>query len=107
MSGVSSEYKDLAKFAEDTDPHLIVEELEEFLESLKEDFQELNPKTNYRHTSAERKLHKIQKNDRSTKIPMAGHKGTPQYNSPSTWAELKKQSSRRSQCKSRHNHGRN
>ena len=38
LSGVSSEYKDLAKFAEDTDPHLIVEELEEFLESLKEDF---------------------------------------------------------------------
>ena len=27
---------------------------------------------------------------------MAGHKGIPQYNSPSPWAELKKQSSRKS-----------
>ena len=30
---------------------------------------------------------------------MAGYKGTPQYNSPSTWAELKKQFSRKSQYK--------
>ena len=37
MSGVSSEYKDLAKFAEDTDPHLIGEELEDSSKSPKED----------------------------------------------------------------------
>ena len=35
---------------------------------------------------------------------MAGHKGTPQlqYNSPSTWAELEKQSSRKSHDKQKH-----
>ena len=37
MSGVSSEYKDLTKFAEDTDPHLIGEELEDSSKSPKED----------------------------------------------------------------------
>ena len=35
MSGASSEYKDLAKFADDTDPHLIGEELEDSLKKYK------------------------------------------------------------------------
>ena len=69
--------------------------------------QALNPKTNYQHPSAKQKFHEIPKNDRPTKKPMAGHKSTPQYNSPSTWAELKKQSSRISQYKNHHKHGRN
>ena len=50
LSGVSSEYKDLAKFAEDTDPHLIGEELEDSLKKSKRrrySLQALNPKTNY------------------------------------------------------------
>ena len=50
MSGVSSEYKNLAKFAEDTDPHLIGEELEDSLKKSKRrhyGLQALNPKTNY------------------------------------------------------------
>ena len=50
MSGVSSEYKDLAKFAENTDPHFIGEELEDSLKKSKGkhySLQELNPKTNY------------------------------------------------------------
>ena len=47
--------------------------------------------------SAKRKFHEILKNDRPTKRPMAGHKGTPECNSSSTWTELKKQSCRRSQ----------
>ena len=37
LSGVSREYKDLAKFAEDTDSHLIGEELEDSLKGPKED----------------------------------------------------------------------
>ena len=100
MSGVSSECKDLAKFAEDTDPHLIGEELEDSFKKSKRkhySLQELNPKTNYPHPSAKRKFHEILKNDRPTKRPMAGHKGTPECNSSSTWTELKKQSCRRSQ----------
>ena len=109
LSGVSSEYKDLAKFAEDTDPHLIGEELEySFKKSeRKHSLQELNPKTNYSHPSAIRKFHEIPKNGRPTKRPMADHNSTPQYNFPNTWAELQKQSSGRSQCKSHHKQGRN
>ena len=44
------------------------------------------------HASTKQKFNEASKNDRSTKRPMAGHKDTPQsqYNSPSTWAELKK-----------------
>ena len=110
LSGVSSEYKDLAKFAEDTDPHLIGKELENSLKKSKRrhyNLQELNPKTSYPHPSAKQKFHEIPKNNRPTKRPMAGHKGTQQYNSPNTWAELKKQSSGRGQCKSHHKHERN
>ena len=50
LSGVSSEYKDLAKFAEDTDPQLLGEELEDSLKKSKRrhySLQALNPKTNY------------------------------------------------------------
>ena len=110
LSGVSNEYKDLAKFAEDTDSHLFREELEDFLKKAKGrhySLQALKRKTNYTHVS-KRKFQETSKNDRPTKRLMAGHKGTPQYqyNSPSTWAELKKQSSRKSQYKN-HKHGRN
>ena len=35
LSGVSSEYKDLVKFAEDTDSHLFEEELGDFLKKAK------------------------------------------------------------------------
>ena len=38
MSGVSSEYQDLTKLAEETDSHLIGEELEDSFKSTKEDF---------------------------------------------------------------------
>ena len=78
MSGVSSEYKDLTKFAEETDPHLIGEELEDSFKKYKRrdhSLQALNPKTNY--SILQRKFHEIAKNDRPTKRPMAGHKGTP------------------------------
>ena len=80
LSGVSREYKDLAKFAEDTDSHLIGEELEDSLKKFKGrhySLQALNPKANYPHPSAKRKFHEIPKNDRRTKRPMVGHKGTP------------------------------
>ena len=113
LSGVSSKYKDLAKFAEDTDSHLFGEELEDPLRKAKGrhySLQALKPKTNYPHTHASSTKRKFQveisKNDTPTKRPMAGHKGTPQYNSPSTWAELKKQQSRKSQYKNQ-KHGRN
>ena len=50
LFGVSSEYKDLAKFAENTDPHLIGEELEDSLKKSKRrhySLQALNPKASY------------------------------------------------------------
>ena len=110
LSGVSSEYKDLAKFAEDTDPHLFGEELEDSLKKAKGRYyslQALKPKS-LAHASTRRKFNETSKNDRPTKRPMTGHKGTPQsqYNSPSTWAEFKKQSSRKSHYKYQ-KHGRN
>ena len=64
MSGVSSEYKDLVKFAEDTNSHLIGEGLEDSLKKSKErhySFQGLNPKTNYLHPSAKQNSMKFQK----------------------------------------------
>ena len=58
---VSSEYKDLAKFTEDTDSHLFGEELEDFLKNAKGRYyslQVLKPKTNYpAHASTKWKLH--------------------------------------------------
>ena len=108
-SGVSSEYKDLAKSAEDTDSHLIGEDIEDSLKKSKgrHSLQSLNPKTNYPHPSAKRKFPEIPLNDRQTKRRMADHKGTSLYNSPGTSSELKKQSSRRSQCTNHHKNGRN
>ena len=105
LSGVSSEYKDLAKFAEDTDSHLIEGGLEDAFQKFEGrhySLQALNLKTNYPNPSAKQKFHEIPKNDRPTKRPIAGHKCTPQYKSPGTWAKLKKQSSRRSQYKNQH-----
>ena len=112
LSGVSSEYKNLAKFAEDADSHLndLEEKLEDSLKKAKGrhySLQTLKPKPPV-HASTKRKFNEASKSSRSTKIPMPGHKGTPQaqYNSPSTWAELKKQSSRKSHYKHQ-KHGRN
>ena len=96
--------------------------------------QALKPKTNYTYASVKQKFHETSKNDRPTKdswqalkpktnYPHAsdsmklkkttGHpkthgwpQGTPQFNSPSAWAELKKQSSRKSKYKN-DKHGRN
>ena len=100
LSAVSSKFKDLAKFAEDTDSHLFWEELEDSLKQAKGrrySLQALKPKPPA-HASTKRKFHETSKNDRPTKRPMAGHKGTchshqspqSQYNCPNTWAELKK-----------------
>ena len=110
LSGVSSEYKDLAKFAEDTDSHFFGEELEDSLKKAKGrhySLQALKPKPPA-HASTKRKFNETSKNNRPTKRPTTGHKGTPQwqYNSPSTWAEWKKQSSRKSHYKYQKN-GRN
>ena len=52
LSAVSSEYKNLAKFAGDTNSHLFGEELEDYLKKAKGrhySLQALKPKTNYRH----------------------------------------------------------
>ena len=87
LTRVSSEYKDLAKVAEDTVSHLYGEELEDSLKKAKRrhyTLQTLKPKTNHLHASTKRKFHEASENNRPTKRPMAGHKGTPQYNSPST-----------------------
>ena len=109
-SSVSSDYKDLAKFAEDTDSLLIGEDIEDSLKKSKGrhyGLQALIPKTNYPHPSAKWKFHEIPQNDRATKDPWLATRATAQYNPPSTWAELEKQSSRRSQCKTHHKHERN
>ena len=80
------------KTSEDTDSHL-------FRDSLKKakgkhySLQAFKPKTNYPHASTKQKFHEISQNDMPNKRPMSGRKGTPQYNSPSTWAGLKKQPS--------------
>ena len=54
LSGVSREYKDLAKFAEDPNSHLFGEELEDSLKKAKGrhySFQALKPKRNYPQAS--------------------------------------------------------
>ena len=96
LSGVSSEYKNLTKFADDIDSHLndLEEKLEDSLKKAKgrhHSLQALRPKPLV-HASTKRKFNEASKSNRPTKRPMPGHKGTPQtqYNSPSTWAELKK-----------------
>ena len=64
LSGVSSEYKDLAKFAEDTDPHLIGEELDDSVKKSKRihySLQALNPKTNYSILQLNKNSMKFQK----------------------------------------------
>ena len=80
ISGVNSEYKDLAKFAEDTDSHLFGEELEDSLKKAKGrhySLQALKPKS-LAHSSTKQKFNETSKNNRPTKRPMAGHKVTPQ-----------------------------
>ena len=59
---VSSEYKDLAKFVEDTNSHLFGEELEDSLNKVKGrhySLQALKPKTNLPHASTKQKFCKI------------------------------------------------
>ena len=77
---LQGEYKDLAKFAEDTDSHLFGKELEDSVKKAKGrhySLQALSPKTNNPRPSAKRKFHEIPKNDMPTKRPMTGHKGSP------------------------------
>ena len=110
LSAVRSEYKDLPKFAEDTNSRLFGEELEDSLKKAKGrhySLQALKPKTPA-HASTKRKFHETLKDNRPTKGPMADHKSTSQsqYNSPSTWEELKKHSSRKIHYK-HHKYGRN
>ena len=64
LSGVSSEYKNLTKFAEDTNSHLFGEKLEESLKrpikkakGRHNSLQALKPKTNYPHASTKQKFH--------------------------------------------------
>ena len=76
LSGVSSEYKGQAKFAEDTDSYLFGKELEDSLRKGKGrhySLQALKLKINYPHVHASSTKQKFQvetsKNDRSTKRP--------------------------------------
>ena len=80
LYGVSSEYEDLAKFAEDTDSHHFGEELEYSLKKAKGrhySLQVLKPKTNLPHALTKQKFYETSKNNRPTKRPIAGHEGTP------------------------------
>ena len=71
LSRVGSKYKNLAKFAEDTDCHPFREKLEDSLQKAKGkhySLQTLKPKTNYpAHASSKQKFHETSKNDRPTK----------------------------------------
>ena len=81
LSAVSSEYKDLAQFAEDTNSHLCGEELVDSLKKVKGrhySLQALKPNTNFPHASTKPKFYETSKNDKPTKRPMDGHKCTPQ-----------------------------
>ena len=93
LSHVRSEYKNVVKFARDTDFHLFGYKLEDSFEKAKGSHHSLlalKPKTSYPHASAKQEFHEISKIDSPTKRPMDSYKSTPQHNSPSTWAELKK-----------------
>ena len=64
LSGVSSEYKNLTKFAEDTNSHLFGEELEESLKrpikkgkERHNSLQALKPKTKNPHASTKQKFY--------------------------------------------------
>ena len=72
LSGVSSEYKDLTKFAEDTDPQLIEEEPEDSVKKPKRrhySLQALNPKTNYPILQLSENSMKFQKTTGQPKDP--------------------------------------
>ena len=80
LSGVRSEYKGLAKSAQDTNSHLFGEEIEGSLKNTKGrhySLQAVKPMTNYQHASAKQKFHKISKNDRPAKkthgLPQGHH----------------------------------
>ena len=84
LSSVGSVYKDLAKFAEDTDSYLFGEESEDFLKKAKGRYyrlQALKPKTNYPHAS-KRSSMKLQKTTGQPKDPWLStrvpHSTTPQ-----------------------------
>ena len=85
LSGASSEYKDLAKFAEDTDPHINGDELEDTLKKSKRrhySLQALNPKTNYPILQLSKNSMKFQKTTDQPKDPWlatrAPHSTIPQ-----------------------------
>ena len=72
MSGVSSEYIDLAKFAEDTDPHLIGEELDDSVKKSKRrhySLHALSPRTNYLILQLSKNSMKFQKTTGQPKDP--------------------------------------
>ena len=92
MSGVSSEYKDLTKFAEETDPHLIGEELEDSFKKYKRrhySLQALNPKTNYSILQLGENFMKFQKTSGQPKTHGCPQ-GHPMVQCPKSMAELKK-----------------
>ena len=87
LSGVSGEYKDLQKFAPDSDSHLFGEELEDFLKKAKDRHYSLQalkqsagvPQAHKRKANADMPSSKS-KNYRPAKKPWTGQKGSPQIN---------------------------
>ena len=71
MSGVSSKYKDLAKFTEYTESHLFGGGNRRLLKKAKErhyNLQAPNSKKNYSHPSAKQKFHELSRNHKPTKL---------------------------------------
>ena len=110
LSGVRSEYKDLEKFAEDTDSHLFGDELEDSLKKAKGrhySLLALTPKPPA-HASTKLKFNETSKNDRPTKRPMASHKGTPfTIPLPKYMGELKEKQASRKRHYKHQKHGGN
>ena len=87
MSGVSGEYKDLQKFAPDSDSHLFGEELEDSLKKAKDRRYSLKaPKQSAGDSQAHKRKANADmsstksKNYRPAKKPWTGQKGSPQTN---------------------------
>ena len=87
MSGVSGEYKDLQKFAPDSDSHLFGEELEDSLKKAKGRYYSLQAlkqsagvsQAHKRKANADMPSNKS-KNYRPAKKPWTSQKGSPQTN---------------------------
>ena len=111
LAGVSREFRDLSKYAQDSESHLFGEEVEESLKKAKGrhlSLQALKPKAvnSTPDYTNKRKSTGSSKNDRPIKRPMIGHKGNYQ-NQVSLSPSHPKKSHKRDHTQAHHRKGRN